>query len=111
MELQEHEVICDKCHGEPMIDEEGHINTPCTRCGGTGKLDWVSKAMTGAKKVATPVFINSMDPPSEITFFTKNQTEMLKISDDGFYVKGKKISDDQKVYSAFVDFLKQAGTY
>lgn len=111
MELQEHEVICDKCHGDPMIDEEGHISILCERCGGTGKLDWVDKAMAGAKKVATPMFLNSMDPPSDITFYAKDQEEMLKITKDGFYVKGKKISDDKKVYSAFVKFLQEAGTY
>lgn len=45
---------------------------------------------------------------SNITFYT-NQREMLKISEDGFYVRGKKLDIDDNeaaaVYKAFREFL------
>lgn len=52
-------------------------------------------------------------PPKEgaganITFYT-NQSEMLKVAEDGFYVRGKKLDVDDKeaaaVYKAFREFL------
>jgi len=45
---------------------------------------------------------------SNITFFS-NQTEMLKVAEDGFYVRGKKLDIDDNeakhVYLAFRQFL------
>lgn len=52
-------------------------------------------------------------PPNEgaganITFYS-NQSEMLKVAEDGFYVRGKKLDVDDKeaaaVYKAFREFL------
>ena len=46
--------------------------------------------------------------PNNITFM-QGQTEMLKVSDDGFYVRGVKVAQDDKeaetVYNAFKEFL------
>lgn len=45
---------------------------------------------------------------ANITFYT-NQSEMLKVAEDGFYVRGKKLDVDDKeaatVYKAFREFL------
>ena len=45
---------------------------------------------------------------ANITFYT-NQHEMLKVAEDGFYVRGKKLPVDDKeaqsVYRAFREFL------
>ncbi len=47
-------------------------------------------------------------PENNITFHT-GQLEMLKITEDGFYVRGKKLDVDDKeaaaVYKAFREFL------
>lgn len=49
------------------------------------------------------------DPkPNNITF-VQGQTEMLKVADDGFYVRGVKVPVDDReaatVYNAFKEFL------
>ncbi len=45
---------------------------------------------------------------ANITFYT-NESEMLKVAEDGFYVRGKKLDIDDKeaasVYKAFREFL------
>ena len=45
---------------------------------------------------------------SNITFYSKT-TEMLRVAEDGFYVRGKKLDVDDKeaaaVYRAFKEFL------
>lgn len=42
----------------------------------------------------------------------EEEIEVLKICEDGsFYVKGKKVAEDIKVYEGFVEFLKEAGHY
>lgn len=60
-----------------------------------------------------PVLSVSTAPPKEgtganITFYS-NQSEMLKVAEDGFYVRGKKLDIDDKeaasVYKAFREFL------
>ena len=49
----------------------------------------------------------------DIIFLHNNgENEILKICANGkFYVKGKEVIEDIKVYEAMVEFLKQAGFY
>jgi len=52
--------------------------------------------------------------PNTIIFHSiENGDEMMKISPDGFYVRGEKIQKDgdevRKVYDAFVSWLKTTG--
>lgn len=46
---------------------------------------------------------------ANITFYTNENTEMLKVASDGFYVRGKKLEVDDNearaVYNAFRQFL------
>jgi hypothetical protein len=48
-------------------------------------------------------------PPANNIIFHSGQTETLKITKDGFYVRGKKVPADKKeamaVYKAFKEFL------
>ncbi len=37
--------------------------------------------------------------------------EVIRITKDSFYVKGKKIVEDKKLYDAFVELFTQRGTY
>jgi RecJ-like exonuclease len=39
IKLKEGEVICDNCHGKTK--SFGESVTVCTKCWGTGKLDWI----------------------------------------------------------------------
>jgi hypothetical protein len=43
------------------------------------------------------------------SYFTQVQSEMLKVTEDGFYVRGVKVEADEKeassVYKAFKEFL------
>jgi len=39
IELKEGEIICDNCHGNTK--QYGESVTVCTKCWGTGKLDWI----------------------------------------------------------------------
>lgn len=44
--------------------------------------------------------------------FSNNNIEALKICGNGdFYIKGKKIINDMKVYKGIVEFLRDAGYY
>ena len=119
MILNEGEVKCKKCDGTGRLTKNHHsedvIVVDCQKCHGKGKIDWVSNAMSSIKTnelfhVGTQ--IASYNPSHDISFFPDGKTESLKICENGdFIVKGKKVVDDKKVYKAFVDFLKQAGTY
>ena len=55
-----------------------------------------------------PVLTVSAPPESNITL-VGGQTEMLKITEDGFYVRGVKVKADEEeaaaVYKAFKEFL------
>ena len=48
-------------------------------------------------------------PPKNNIFFNAGQAEMLKVTEDGFYVRGVKVEADEKevaaVYRAFKEFL------
>ena len=56
----------------------------------------------------TPVLSVSAPPENNITFHA-GQSEMLKVAEDGFYVRGVKVEADEKevaaVYKAFKEFL------
>jgi hypothetical protein len=56
----------------------------------------------------TPVLSVTAPPESNITL-VGGQTEMLKITEDGFYVRGVKVKADEEeaaaVYKAFKEFL------
>ena len=48
----------------------------------------------------------------DIIFSVNGGEEVLKICEDGsFLVRGTKVKEDIKIYSAFVEFLKGAGYY
>jgi len=113
MELQKHEVICSKCDGLGVFHSDNSPDSSfiCNKCGGVGKVDWVTNAMVQKD----PSYFNASkifetNPCSDISFYHEG-IESLKITKDGFYIKGKKVADDNKIYDAFVDFLKDAGTY
>ncbi len=38
--LKEGEVLCDNCHGEAILPNISSVRV-CTKCWGTGKLDWI----------------------------------------------------------------------
>jgi hypothetical protein len=56
----------------------------------------------------TPVLSVSAPPANNIVFHA-GQAEMLKVTEDGFYVRGVKVEADEKeaaaVYKAFKSFL------
>jgi len=58
--------------------------------------------------LSTPVLSISEPPKNNITF-NVGPSEMLKVTEDGFYVKGVKVEADEKeaasVYKAFKAFL------
>jgi len=55
-----------------------------------------------------PILSVSPPPESNITFYG-GKTEMLKVAEDGFYVRGEKVPADDKeaaaIYKAFKAFL------
>ena len=57
---------------------------------------------------STPTPVISVTPNNNIMFYAR-ETELLRISDSGFYVRGVKVEADkdeaQKVYKAFKAFL------
>ena len=52
---------------------------------------------------------NYHEPKPNNIIFMQGQTEMLKVADNGFYVRGVKVSVDDReaetVYNAFKEFL------
>jgi len=62
------------------------------------------------ENLPTPIFSfeSKEKQQSNITFIT-NQNELLRIAEDGFYVRGKKLDIDEEearsVYRAFKEFL------
>ena len=56
----------------------------------------------------TPV-LSVTSPPESNIIFHAGQLEMLKVTEDGFYVRGVKVEADEKevaaVYRAFKEFL------
>ena len=53
--------------------------------------------------------------PSNIVFHQPANIEMIKITPDGFYVRGEKVPQDadeaQAVYNAFLSFLHSCGMF
>jgi hypothetical protein len=60
---------------------------------------------------ANPVLSVTAPPESNIIFHA-GQSEMLKVTEDGFYIRGVKIDQDakeaEKVYNAFTSWLTWA---
>ena len=50
-----------------------------------------------------------IDQTDSIIFYCPSQEERLRIAKDGFYVDGKKVTDDFLVYIAFRKFLQGQG--
>ena len=130
MELNPGEYLCKKCHGKGIwhgTSEHKHnmhnhsssyaVEWVCNKCNGTGKLDWVTNAMvrpphtylTSQMPSHTHASLASLN--NDITFSAGGAggSEMLKISEDGFYVDGEKVEDKLKVYERFNDFLVASG--
>jgi hypothetical protein len=128
--LNDGESICKKCNGtgQHFISVSGapyHNNhspvygtvNVCSKCKGFGKVDWITNAMGEGKNVnnlhthSLPSHTHgslAYSLPSEFTFNVGGK-EMLKISDDGFYANGNKLTDDKNVYERFHKFLKASG--
>jgi excinuclease UvrABC ATPase subunit len=56
VKLEEGEVFCNKCKGEGVIplDEKRYLNGSwysCSRCRGTGKMDWISNITRSYKMI------------------------------------------------------------
>jgi hypothetical protein len=68
---------------------------------------WYQKWLKKNETQPTPILTTNPDQNS-ITF-TCNNGEMLKVADDGFYVRGVKVAVDDKealaVYNAFNEWL------
>jgi DnaJ-class molecular chaperone len=47
--LKDGEVICSKCNGEGNCKFNNDVCIWCSRCQGTGKVDWISNAMGDSK--------------------------------------------------------------
>ena len=62
--------------------------------------------------VATETLYKFHEPTKGATTFYTGEDEMLRVAEDGFYVRGKKISQDDKeaetVYNAFKQWLAWA---
>ena len=54
-------------------------------------------------------FLSATEPPKNNITFHTGQEEMLRVTEDGFYVRGVKVEADEKeaaaVYKAFKAFL------
>jgi len=97
-------------HSNAGVSESYAVETVCTRCHGSGKLDWITNAMGEGK---SPFLHHAVNPllsanNNDITFYSNGKT-MLEVKSDGFYVQGRKIKDDQKVYDRFNKFLRGNG--
>ena len=61
-----------------------------------------------AANIPDPVMAVGAPPDNNITMFAGG-SEMLKVAEDGFYVRGVKVTQDDKeaetVYNAFKEFL------
>lgn len=68
---------------------------------------WYQKWLRKEEDKPVPVF--TVNPDANAVTFTCNGTEMLEVSEDGFYVRGVKVAVDDKeaeqVYNAFKEWL------
>ena len=64
---------------------------------------------TTTDQIPLPVMSVSSSPPESNISFYGGGNEMLKVTEDGFYVRGVKVDADEKeaaaVYRAFKQFL------
>jgi hypothetical protein len=61
-----------------------------------------------------PAFMIADPPPEDILFQAPDGTEMLRISDDGFYVQGRKVegddpASDREIHAAVCAWLRSGG--
>ena len=133
MVLNPGEEMCPKCNGNGKYFQSHSHELPqhnhqlgahnhsssyaaegiCDRCGGVGKIDWVTRAMGESPNRLNNLNIMSGHThshvlPNELSFQIGG-TEMLKISDEGFYIEGEKIEDKNKIYERFSKFMTDAG--
>jgi hypothetical protein len=70
------------------------------------EIDW--NELTG-KPTPRPVFTIADTEPTAHVIMTTGETEMLKITNDGFWVRGVKVPQDDKeavtVYNAFLQWM------
>lgn len=135
MDLNPGEEMCPKCNGngkyfESHTHELQHnhqlpahnhgssyaAESVCDRCGGAGKVDWVTRAMGESpgrfnmnNLRVMGSHTHSLTAPNEISFFSSEGSEVLKIAEDGFYIEGEKIEDKHKIYERFNKFITDAG--
>ncbi len=134
MELKPGEIKCNKCNGSGKyctshvhsLPEHNHSNphnhnlssyaaeSICAKCNGAGKVDWITNAMgEQPNRFITSGSHNhgnlaGLNPSENVTFHISGST-VLEINKDGFYVEGRKITDDKEVYDRFNKFLVGAG--
>ena len=98
LKLEEGEMICDKCEGTGTAKGEEWIS--CSKCLGSGKVDWIENIM--GKKIPGNIFIDS----SSLDNFTALNIEASSLTINGYtldvYVKNvlsKQIAEeiDRKV--------------
>ena len=102
-------------HRDSGVHSSYAVETICNRCCGSGKIDWIQNAMGEQKSnplITTPGShthtIGTTIPNDNVEFY-HNGTEMLKIAKDEFYIQGRKVNDDQKIYDRFNKWLVSSG--
>lgn len=69
---------------------------------------WYQKWLKGIKE-DEPKPVLTTNPTHNTITFTCGDSQMLKVSDNGFYIRGKKVPVDDKealaVYNAFTEWL------
>lgn len=123
--LNDGELLCNKCNGTGLKPHDQNLcyensveAVPfCTKCNGSGKVDWITNAMGEGKlneiysSTNGSLYLNSINSNfldySDITFELKGK-EMLRISESGFYIEGRKVNDDNSVFEGFKKFLHEA---
>ena len=112
--LNDGEVICKECEGKGKLYQVDCSYRTCEKCNGDGKVDWVTHAMgPGLNSPIVDVLQTNgtltIPPPSSDLTFWIHDKEMIKLSEDGFYIEGRKVSDDKSIYEGFKKFLQSAG--
>ena len=75
-----------------------------------GRSDWIGEAppiqFGQGLGIHSGDLYNGETPRQDITFYTRNQTEALRIADNGdFFVQGRLMKNDLEIYQAFRKFL------
>ena len=50
--------------------------------------------------------VTTGEPEKNTTVFNAGGKEMLRISDEGFFVEGRKVSDGEEIYKSFKKWLE-----